>query len=232
LLPFAVSNWGSGAGGGAAVSMARPVGALGLGLSVAYLARQSFEPLDDQTFSYRPGNLLQVVAAVDGTVGDAGKATLQASYYRYGEDELDDANLFRSGDRFRILGSYAFPLAARANGIVYAGVLHRARGSYLDSDETLASQNLVMAGGGVRVPTGGGVLQPDAEIRFYRRADDVDQGWDLGIGASFELTGRSTMLAPFARVHIGNLEVRPGVDTGFKGFELGAAVRFGGGGRP
>lgn len=227
LLPFAISNWGSGSGGGAAVSVARPVGPLGLGLSVAYLARQSFEPLDGETFSYRPGNLLRVVAAVDGTVADVGKATLQLSWFRYGEDELDNNNLFRSGNRFRVLGSYAFPLGARANGIAYAGVLHRARGTFLELDETMASQDLVTVGGGIRVPVGGGVLQPDVEARFHRRADGIDQGWDLGIGADYEIAGTNAMLVPSARAHIGNVEVRDGVSTAFKGFEVGLALRLG-----
>lgn len=229
LLPFAVSNWGSGAGGGINVSAARPVGPLGVGLSVAYLARQSFEPLEDEGFAYRPGDLLRVVAAVDATVGGTGKATAQLTWHRHGEDELQDENLYRSGDRLKALGSYAFPVGAGSNGLVYAGVVHRERGTFLGAEDTSASQDLVMVGGGMRVPLAGGVLQPDVEARVFRRSDGIDQGYDVGVGAGFERPVGGYVLVPSIRAHFGRLEVREGVETAFTGFEIGLSARFGGG---
>lgn len=228
LLPFAVSNWGSGAGGGVNVSAARPMGPLGVGLSVAYLARQSFEPLEDEDFAYRPGDLLRVVAAVDATVAETGKATAQLTWHRHGEDEVRDENLFRSGDRVRVLGSYAFPVGAGSSGLAYAGVLHRNRSTFLQSGDTGAAQNLVLLGGGLRVPLGGGVLQPDVEARFFQRSDDIDQGYDIGLGADFEFSRGGRILVPSVKAHLGRLEVREGVETGFKGFEIGLSARFGG----
>lgn len=230
LLPFAVSNWGAGAGGGLDVSAARPVGPLGVGLAVAYLARASFEPTEEEDFAYRPGNLLRVTAAVDGTVGESGKATAQVTWHRHGEDEFRDENLFRSGDRLRVLGSYAFPVGAGSNGLAYAGVIRRERGTFLDSDATSASQNLVLVGGGLRLPMAGGVLQPDVEARVFRRSDGLDEGYDIGVGADFEISGPGRLLVPSLRAHFGRLEVRDDVQTGFTGFEVGFSARFGGGG--
>lgn len=229
LLPFVVSNWGSGGGGGINVSAARPLGPVGVGLSVAYLARQSFEPLEDEGFAYRPGDLLRVVAAVDATVGGSGKATAQLTWHRHGEDERQDENLYRSGDRLKALGSYAFPVGAGSNGLVYAGVVHRERGTFLGAEDTSASQDLVMVGGGLRLPLAGGVLQPDVEARVFRRSDGVDQGYDVGVGADFERTVGGHVWVPSIRAHFGRLEVREGVETGFTGFEIGLSARLGGG---
>jgi len=230
LLPFAISNWGSGPGGGATLTAAGPVGSVGLGVNVAYLVRQSFEPLESQEFAYRPGDLLHVSVAMDGSVGEAGKATIRLTYERNGDDRGDDANLFRSGDRVQVLGSYAFPVGPASSGIVYASLLHRNEGAFLETTESLASQDLMLVGGGVRIPMGSGVFQPDAEARLFRRADGIDQGYDLSLGATYEIPGAEWTVAPSARLHLGHLEVREGVETGFNGFEVGLAVRRAGGG--
>lgn len=230
LLPFAVSHWGGGPGGGVNLSAAGPVGAVGMGVSVAYLARQSFEPLDAQEFAYRPGDLLRVSVALDGTLGDAGKGTMRLTYERNGEDQRDDANLFRSGDRYQVVGSYAFPVGAGSSGIAYASLLHRSEGSFLENSQSLSSQDLVIVGGGVRIPMGTRVVQPDVEARLFRRGDGVDQGYDVAVGATYEIPGAGWTVVPSARLHLGRLEVRDGVETGFTGFEVGVAVRHGGAG--
>ena len=229
LLPFAVSNWGSGGGAGGSISLARTAGSVGLGLAVSYLARQSFEPLAGEAFAYRPGDLLQVSAAVDGPVGDAAKATLQATYNRYGDDEFGEENLFQSGDRYQVTASLAFPVGAAASGITWAGVLHRDQGAFLDGTETASAQDLVLVGGGLRFRTGGIVLQPDVQGRFFRQSEGEDQGWDLSAGVDLEIPAGGTTLVPSVAAHVGNLQVVEGVESSFTGFEAGLSVRFGGG---
>jgi hypothetical protein len=227
LLPFAITNWGSGGGGGGMVSLARPVGALGLGLSVSYLARRSFEPLEEATFAYRPGDVLSVVAAVDGNPTPATKAALRLAYHRYGDDQVEGANLFRSGDRVEATASLAFPLRRGSSGIVYGSFHHRGGGTFLNLDDLLADQDLVLLGGGVRVPVGGVVLQPDAQARLFRRSDGLGQGWDLGAGVGVEIPFGTAALVPVARVHLGNVEVREGVESAMTAFEVGLAARWG-----
>lgn len=228
LLPFAVSNWGTGGGVGLSVASAHAVGPVGVGLSVSYLVRREFEPLAEQTFAYRPGDVLRVVAAVDGTVGRASKGTLQLAWHRHADDAGDDANLFRAGDRLQLLGSLGFPVATGSTGLVFAAVHHREQGTYLASDGTLASQDLLLVGGGLRTRAGAARLLPRVEGRLFRREDGVEQGWDLGAGVDVEFDAGATVWVPTLRVHLGNLEVREGVETGFTGFEAGLTVRFGG----
>jgi hypothetical protein len=231
LLPFSVSNWGTGGGGGVNASAKGPLGPVGAGLSVGYIAGREFQPLDG-LFQYRPGGLLRIVGAMDATVSEASKASVRVTYHRYGQDQVDGTNLFQSGDRFQALASLAFPMGAAASGIAYASVTHR-QGSTVIGQLPLASpsvsQNLFILGGGLRRPVGTAVLQPDAEIRVLRRADSTGQGFDLGVGAKLEFRSGRNVFAPSARVHFGSLDVGTGDSSRLLGFEVGLTARVGGG---
>lgn len=232
LFPFKVTNWGSGGGMGANASVAHPLGAVGVGLAVAVIAGREFSPLGSGEFAYRPGTLLRIVGAVDGTVGEASKASLRLTFHRYGQDEINGVNLFQSGNRFQALASLAFPMGSGASGIAYGGMTHRQKSTLLEGvpfAQEFPPENLFLLGGGLRWPVGGHVLQPDAELRVLRRSDSVGQGLDLGIGASYEIrSGRSTF-APSARIHVGQLEVQQGSKGSLFGFEVGLSARVGGG---
>jgi hypothetical protein len=232
LFPFSIANWGSGGGAGVNASVARPLGPVGAGLAVGVIAGREFEPLDGGQFAYRPGTLFRVVAALDGTVAEASKASLQVAYHAYGKDQVNGDNLFQSGNRFQVMGSLAFPISAASSGIVYAGVTHRQGGSLLSElpiARESASQNLFLLGGGFRRPMGQAVLQPDVELRVLRRADSAGQGIDLGVGATLELRGARATFAPSARVHVGKLEVVSGNPGSLLGFEIGLTTRIRGG---
>lgn len=232
LFPFSIANWGSGGGAGVNASVVRPLGPIGAGLAVGVIAGREFEPLEGGQFAYRPGTLFRVVGALDGTVGESSKASLQVAFHRYGKDQVNGDNLFQSGNRFQVMGSLAFPMSTASSGIVYAGVTHRQGGSLLSElplAEESASQNLFLLGGGFRRPIGDAVLQPDAEIRMLRRADSAGQGIDLGIGATLELRGSRATFAPSARVHFGQLEVVSGNAGSLLGFEIGLTTRVRGG---
>ena len=232
LFPFAISNWGSGGGAGVNASVARPLGPVGAGLAVGVIAGREFEPLEGGQFAYRPGTLVRIVGALDGTVWGASKASLQIAFHRYGKDELNGSNLFQSGNRFQVMGSLAFPMSAASSGIVYAGVTHRQGGSLLSElpiGDASSAQNLLVIGGGLRRPLGAAVLQPDVELRVLRRADSAGQGIDLGIGATVEVRRPRATFAPFARAHVGRLEVLPGDPGGILGLEIGLTTRLRGG---
>lgn len=230
LFPFKVSNWGSGGGGGVNASLARPLGPVGVGLSVGLIAGRKFQPLDGAQFAYRPGTLLRIVGAIDGTVGQASKASLKLTYHRYGQDQINGNNLFQSGNRFQAMGSLAFPMGPASSGLVYAGITHRQRstvlGQALPYAQALPSQNLILLGGGFRRPVGTSVLQPDAELRILRRSDSAGQGFDLGVGATLELRTAHAVFAPSARLHVGRLEVIPGSTGSVFGFEIGLTARM------
>ena len=132
LLPFRVSNWGTGGAFGLATSFARSFGATGVGFSVGYSVAQEYEPLAEDERAYRPGNELRVRFAVDHTLGRSAKASLQLGMQRYDGDVLGGQNLYQSGNRYQAIGSLAFAAGARASGALYAGISHRDQGTFLD----------------------------------------------------------------------------------------------------
>lgn len=228
LLLFRVSNWGTGGGGGVRVATAKRFGAVGAGVSLGYFMAQDFHPTDDQAFSYRPGNNLVVRAALDRTVGSAGKASLQVTFRHYADDLLDGVNLFRSGDRLQAIGSYAFAASRTSSAMIYAGALHQSEGTYLTDLNATGSQTFVVAGIGARVRAGSILAIPSADFRALRAEDGRDQGYDARVGASLEIPTSQAVLVPVARLHFGRVAPIPDDESSFVGLELGLTTRIGG----
>jgi hypothetical protein len=227
LLPFRVSHWGSGGGGGLNVGVARAFGGGNAGLSVSYIVAREYEPND--LFVYHPGNQLQVRAVVDRRVGSAGKASLSLSMEHFSDDALDGTNFFRPGNRYRAMGSYAFALGSRASGVAYLGGVHRAEGdAIVDYFGGFPSQNLLLLGGGMRMPAGRGVLMPSADVRLFRSDDGLGQGSLLGLGAALEWPTGQVTLVPTLRARFGEVVVRTDRESLLTGLDVGLGVRYGG----
>lgn len=227
LLPFAISHWASSGGVGANLTLARRLGSVSLGISGGYRASREYRAFEEGGAAYRPGDESFVRVAVDRSAG-TGKATLQAAAHRFTHDELGGGNLYRSGDRYELIASYAFVGGRRSSGVVYAGVLHRENGAALaELSGDFPSQQLFLAGAGMRMAFGRGALLPSVDGRIFRSADGVGQGFGVGVGASAEWPAGALTLVPSARLRIGNVLVRDGVESGFTGMELGFTLRRG-----
>lgn len=227
LIPFRITNWGGGGGIGLVTTVAHAFGRVGAGLSGAYLVGREFDLLDGTDYAYRPGNQLVIRAAIDAGVGTAGKLGLQLTFQQSNDDEVNGSNLYRSGSRYQAIASYAFALGT-SSGAMYAGAVHRDRGTFLlDTATDAPAEDLFVAGGNIRLRSGNLVLVPGADFRLHRRANGENQGWSAGVGGSLEF-GRNTLILPTLHGRFGNVLVRDGVETGFRGVDLGVTVRFGG----
>lgn len=227
VLPFRISNWGTGGGVGGAAAIAGPIGSFAAGVSIGYVVAQEFEPLQDDAFTYRPGNQLDLRVAIDRTFGDAGKAALMLRMQQYDDDQIDGANLFRSGDRYEAVGSFAFATGERGAGIVYAGLLRRDEGEYREPVAVLPAQDLFFTGVGLELPAGSLRLKPTAELRVLSGDDDAGKGYTASAGGSVELPAGAATFVPTLRARFGKVELRPGAESDFTGLELGLALRFG-----
>jgi hypothetical protein len=228
LLPFRVSNWGSGGGVDVSASVAAPAGPFNVGARVGYQLAREFEPLDEQPFAYRPGNQLYGRLAVDYNVGRSGKASAHLTVQQFSADEVDGTNLYQSGNRIQLIGSYAFLAGARTTAVLYAGGLHRARPTIFGDATERPTQNLLLAGGGLRVPTGFGALAPSVDVRVFRSEDGLGQGYAAGLGTAAEMRlGGRAVLAPSVRGRIGRIVASEGVETGLFGIDVGLGVRLG-----
>lgn len=226
LLPFSLSNWGTGGGVGMSAAAALPVAeGTTMGLSAGYVLAREYEPIEETSFAYRPGNQLMARAAVDHTIGTAGKASLQLTYQQFGTDDVGGSNLYQSGDRLQLMGSYAFARGARSSGIAYAGYLRRQGGQYTTVSRVTPAQDLIYGGFGMRVPAGRTVLTPSIDARIVGNEDGIDQGYVIGVGTGAELDAGGLIVVPSARARFGHLTVARGAESGFTGFELGIAAR-------
>ncbi|HET7275929.1 MAG TPA: hypothetical protein VFI91_12245 [Longimicrobiaceae bacterium] len=231
LLPFGISHWGSGGGVGLGTTLTTTAGDVGLGITAGYFVAGEFDPVEtSQLTAFRPGNILSVQLGVDRNIGTSGKATLQLGLQRFGDDTFEGRNLYRSGNRYQAMGSYAFAVGPRASAIVYAGGEHRSSGAaLLDVTFDAASQNLALFGGGMRVPFGRTTLLPSLAARILSTSDGVGQGFVTTAGLSAEIgTGPITLL-PNVKLRLGRVLVREGSESGITGVDLGIAIRFGGG---
>ena len=232
LLPFRISNWGSGGGAGIRATAAQRFGDVGAGLSVGYFAARDFTPRTGDETVYQPGNNMVVRGVLDGNVGTAGKVSLQLSFHSFGDDLLDGTGFYQSGKRFQGIGSYAFAMGRRSSAVVYVGAMRRAAGEDLVGSPPIGAKTLFMAGTGTRLRVGGTLLLPTVDLRLLRAEDGVDQGYNVRLGGAAEIDMGSVMLLPLVRLHLGTLAVVEGVsESSYVGADLGLAVRFGGGGR-
>jgi hypothetical protein len=228
LLPFAVSHWGSGGGIGMSAAVASPLGyEMSVGLSAGYVVAREFEPVAEESFAYRPGNQLHVRAGLDRNFGRAGKASLQLAYQQYGRDRAAGANLYQTGDRLQVVGSYAFPARAVGNGIVYAGYLRRQGGHFTEVVRFTPAQDLLYAGGGLRLPYQGMILLPSVDARILGNEAGLDQGYTVSSGIGAEIPAGRVLIVPAARFRVGSLTARAGLRSGFSGLDLGLALRAG-----
>lgn len=227
LLPFRISNWGSGGGAGARVALARRFGGVGAGVSAGYFVGREFTPLGFADTEYRPGSSLVIRGVLDGNVGRAGKASLQLTVRTYGHDQQDGGDAFQAGARTQALASYAFRVGTRSSAVLYAGALHRAEGTSESSIIGIGARTLVTAGGSGRFQVGGVRLIPAADVRLVTASDGIDQGYELGLGGRAEVTRGSVVLVPEARLHLGRLALlRDVAESSYLGLDVGFTVRL------
>lgn len=228
VLPFRISNWGTGGGVGLSTALAGSLGAgVGGGLVVTWLYEREFEPFDE-AFAYRPGQQIEVRAALDRTFGNTAKATLQGGFLHFGADQGDGRNVFQSGTRFQGVGSVAFAVGPRANGIVYAGAQHRQEGSFTEDSRVIPLQDLVFAGGGMRFPLGRTVVQPTLDLRNVTGDEASGTGTIVTAGLAVEIPAGSATWIPSLRGRVGDVGLRNDRESGVSGFDVGLSVRFGG----
>jgi len=232
LLPFRISHWGSGGGGGLFVTAVHSFGLTGVGVDLGFQRAGEFTVDEASAGAYRPGDQFQITAAVDRIVGGSGKLTLRLDGSFFRDGELDGTNVFRSGSRLGAVGSYSYPLGPASSGLFYAGYRHRSEGTFLVDLDPRPSQGVAVAGAAIRTPGLGGVLMPSVDLRALRRDDGVDQGWGVGLGGSGEWGTQVVTVVPAARFRFGSVGVREDVTSGFLGLDLSMQLRFGTGRLP
>ena len=229
LLPFRISNWGSGGSIDLSSQVARSFGGLNLGARVGFQAGQEFDLVEDGSFAYRPGNQIYGRLAADGSMGDS-RLAAQITVHTFGDDQVNSQNLYKSGNRLQGILSYSAPAGRTGRLQAFVGALQRQHGTFIDGSEDTPAQTLFFLGTGLRRPFGRGIIMPALDLRLHRSSDGEGQGYIGGAGATLELplAGGKALLLPSITARFGRLIVRDGVESGITGFDVGAGLRFGG----
>jgi hypothetical protein len=229
LLPFRMSNWGTGGGVGMSAAYAERIGGFGIGVSGGYTVARSFQPFEpaagQDEVAYRPGDEARLRVAADHAVGRAAKAGIQLTWQHFDTDRFGGRNLYRAGDRLQAVGSLQ-GIVRGYNAVAWGGVLHRGHGTSLDEQSPgQPVQDLWLGGAGVRVPYGRAAVTWGVDGRLFREADGQGQGWYTGIGATGEVPVGSLTLLPSAHLRGGRVVATEDARTGLRGIELGLALR-------
>jgi hypothetical protein len=225
LLPFRMSNWGSGGGAGLVSSFAAPVGDFGVGVSVGYTVGREFEPIRDGQLAYRPGDELRLRLAIDRTIGSSAKGSVVLGMQRYRDDRFAGETVFEPGNRVEAVGSLAFAVGDVSNGLAYAGIQHRGAGRLTVPDVVTPAQSLLLTGIAARVPRGGATFVPGVDVRLFRREDGIGQGHLTSVGAAFEIPAGGVVVIPTLRGRFGQALLWEGAETSVRGAELGLGLR-------
>jgi len=231
VLPFRISNWGSGGGFGGSVAIAAPIGEFGAGLGLGYVTTRDFEPVETEpSFVYRPGNQLHLTAALDRSVGPTGKLSLRASLLSYDKDRVNDVNLYRAGNRLEATASYAFAAGPRSSAVIWAGGHHRAAASPENpaaGTQVSPASDILFAGAALRMPIATGVITPRIDVRGVGGRNGANSGYTAMVGVSAELPAGGLVLAPTLQVGLGSIEPATGTRSTAVGADIGFVVRFG-----
>jgi hypothetical protein len=204
LLSFPIVDWGSGGAVGLDLSGARAVGRGSIGLGASYLVARQYQPLSE--FHYRPGNQMRLQLAADQNVGPASKLTLALQYEHFDTDERDGTNLYRAGDRYQAMGSFAFAVGSASSVILYAGGIERGAGAALvDGVPVYPRQQLLLVGSGGRVRAGRVTLVPRVDFRRVNASGDLPDGYIPSAGGSVELPLGPVVLSAGARGQFGKV---------------------------
>jgi hypothetical protein len=177
LLGFREALWGTGFGVTTGFATAwRANATTGIGLGASYRLATEFEPSDDATLKYRPGNEIRVRLALDKNIG-ANKLTLGGTFQNYSDDQINGRNLFAPGNRWRGDLTYSFRASNTSTWTLFATDVWRQNGdvSLGDSIFQAGEQNLAVVGfaGALRS------FRPSADFRFLTRASGENEGWWL-----------------------------------------------------
>jgi hypothetical protein len=204
LLPFRIADWGSGGAVGIGVSGARAVGDGSLGFGASYLAAREYQPLSQ--FYYQPGDQMRLQVAADQNIGHTSKLTLALQYEHFSTDVSRGTNLYRAGDRYQAMTSFAFAATPTSSVIVYAGAIDRATGAALaDGIVPYPRQRLVLAGWGGRARAGQLTLVPAFDFRYVSGDDGLPDGYLPSLGGSVEWPIGRVVLAAGARGQFGTV---------------------------
>lgn len=246
LMPFSVTQWGTGGGLGADLAYRLRPGRAAIELSLGGTVLSESTVLSGGPATYRPGREVRARASVETGVGSAGVFQVLAGFQDFDGDTYGDDDVYLPGYRVQGLASLAFPLRAGASVMGYGAVYHLGSGDFpaetpavplgqvpLAGTRQHPARTLVVVGSEMRLRLGSLTVAPNGDVRVLRNADGVGQGWLVSIGSSAGLrTLRSVsadgvVVEPGLDLHFGRLVANDGIRSSIVGARVSVSLRWG-----
>lgn len=240
LLGFREATWGTGLAVTSSLGLAGQAGGFGMGVAAAYAVRGEFEPNEDVSLTYRPGNESRIRVGFDRNFGNStltfGGTFINFQEDRVTDDVVTDQNLFQAGNRYRFDVSYAFRAGAGVWTFYGADLIRENGDLRVDvTDSTFvqtASQNLIVGGVIGTMALGGGyVFRPHVDVRYQLREEadgnEAGSGWITAVGGDVPVRLAGSEFFPKARVYFGAIRSLTGEDVSLLGMELKGTFRVG-----
>lgn len=108
-LDFQVPILGQGLDFSAGIVAAQQLGGFVVALGAGYLMRGPFEPIENAVAAYNPGDEITISLGIDRAVSRKNKLMFSANYTIYGDDTIEKAAVFKSGNKISLQGVAYIP---------------------------------------------------------------------------------------------------------------------------
>ncbi len=200
LIPFPVSNFGTGFNVTSGLALAKPVGPWALGLAGSFRYSGSYQPFTapNDTSLLKPGGEVRFRVGADRIVGQ-GRMSLGFTYSTFSNDEYGGFS-HSPGSRIIPQASWSFPVG-RSNLAVYAWDVYRRA----DSAGATPKVNINTISGGalLAIPMGRNSLRPQIEYRSSTGSIQTN-GTLFGAGVRYQITGDRVTIIPGFRYDFGS----------------------------
>ncbi len=231
LIPYPVSNFGSGTSVTTGLALAVPLGgwAVGLGGSVrmsgGYTMFQTTDSTGTTNIDLKPGAEMRFTVGADRVFGDS-HLSLGVTYSTFANDEISGQQL-SPGKRFIAQGAWSQPFFG-ANLALYAWDLYRGTSNDMSGTAALTAQNLVAVGGAVTIQQGRNQWRPSVEYRRHWVGLPTLQpdGTLLGFALRYAMPlGDRVTALPAVRYDLGNVVGFTGSDVSYHGLSASLMLR-------
>jgi hypothetical protein len=231
LIPFPVTNFGTGFSVTTGLAWATPVGPWALGLAGSFRYNASYQPSSDtvsrqDTVSLRPGAEMRLRIGADRIVGQ-GRLSFGLTYSSFQNDEFGSQSQ-SPGTRLIPQFSWSTPLGINNSLMVYGWDVYR------NVDESASvnqgvKQNTIALGAMASLRSGAhNSLRPLFEIRkgWQGPGGLHDAGMIVGLGLRYQMAASERLtLTPGARFDLGSLPTSGSGNASVTGFSLSLTAR-------
>ncbi len=220
LIPFPVTNFGTGVNVTTGLAFAAPVGPWALGLAGSYRYNGSYEPFENNPVSLKPGGEVRFRVGADRIVGQ-GRVSLGLTFSSFSNDEFG-SSARSAGSRIIPQASWSLPVGNN-NLAFYAWDIYRNVSASVA--DTSIARNTLAGGAVLALRMGRNTLRPQVEFRHAWNWSSGSAGTLLGLGAHYSIAaGTRLTFVPGVRFDTGSLQHGTGTIT-FTGLSGSLTIR-------